>query len=161
MTPEQRKLLGEFEGLVARATSAQVLMKDMVERMHQKMSRYNWCGFYLVDPTDANYLIVGPFSGSFTPHGRFTLSKGLCGAAAMEGKSVVVQDVSKDARYLSGSNMVKSEMVVPIFAKKKLVAELDIESYFLDTFGAADQEFVEACAGLVGRYAEGAGSLGK
>lgn len=159
MIPEQRQLLGEFEGLVARAASAQVLMKDMVERMHQKMSRYNWCGFYLVDPADANYLIVGPFSGSFTPNERIPLNRGLCGAAAVSAKSVVVQDVSKDPRYLQGSSMVKSEMVVPIFAKKKLVAELDIESYFLETFTAAEQEFIEACAGLVGRYAEGAGSL--
>src|SRR5271155_4283152 len=134
MTPEQRQLLAEFKEMAGRANSAPALMKEIVERLHLKMPRYNWCGFYLVDPTDPNFLIVGPFSGSFTPHGRITLSKGLCGAAAMEGKSVVVQDVSKDVRYLAGSNMVKSEMVVPIFAKKKLVAELDIESYFLETF---------------------------
>jgi L-methionine (R)-S-oxide reductase len=159
MTPEQRQLLGEFEGFVARATSAQALMKEIVERLHTKMSRYNWCGFYLVDPTDANYLIVGPFSGSFTPNERIPLNRGLCGAAAMTGKSVIVPDVSKDPRYLQGSNMVKSEMVVPIFAKKKLVGELDVESYFLETFGAADQEFVEASAAMVGRYAETAGSL--
>src|SRR5579871_1806627 len=137
MTPEQRQLLAEFEGFVARATSAQSLMKDIVERLHQKMSRYNWCGFYLVDPTDSNYLIVVPFSGSFTPNERIPLNRGLCGAAAMTGKSVIVPDVSKDPRYLQGSNMVKSEMVVPIFASRKLVGELDVESYFLDTFVAS------------------------
>jgi putative methionine-R-sulfoxide reductase with GAF domain len=48
--------------------------------------------------------------------------------------------------------MVKSEMVVPIFVNKKLAAELDVESYFADTFNGTEQEFVEACAAVVGNY---------
>ena len=118
------------------------------------MTRYNWAGFYLVDPADANFLIVGPFAGSFTPNTRIRLTVGLCGAAATGGKTVVVQDVSKDPRYLAGSSMVKSEIVVPIFAKKKLAAELDIESYFPNTFISAEQNFVEDCAKVVADYLE-------
>jgi L-methionine (R)-S-oxide reductase len=63
-----------------------------------------------------------------------------------------VQDVSKDPRYLSGSPMVKCEIVVPIFVKKKLIAELDIESYFANTFNKSEQDFVEACAAVVGKF---------
>jgi putative methionine-R-sulfoxide reductase with GAF domain len=48
--------------------------------------------------------------------------------------------------------MVNSEIVVPIFVKGKLVAELDIESYFTGTFNGAETEFVEGCAGLVGKF---------
>jgi putative methionine-R-sulfoxide reductase with GAF domain len=48
--------------------------------------------------------------------------------------------------------MVKCEVVVPIFVKKKLAAELDIESYFLGTFTEAEQTFAEACAAVVGDY---------
>jgi GAF domain-containing protein len=65
---------------------------------------------------------------------------------------VVVQDVSKDPRYLAGSSLVKSEIVVPIYAKKKLAAELDIESYFADTFGKSDQDFIEGCARVMAEY---------
>jgi GAF domain-containing protein len=109
-------------------------------------------GFYLVDPADAGYLIVGPYAGSFTPNARIPLNRGLCGAAASSGQVVAVQDVSKDSRYLAGSNLVKSEIVVPIYAKKKLAAELDIESYFADTFGKSDQEFIESCAKVMADY---------
>jgi putative methionine-R-sulfoxide reductase with GAF domain len=49
---------------------------------------------------------------------------------------------------------VKSEIVVPIFARKKLAAELDVESYFADTFTLADQEFLEACGAVVATYLE-------
>jgi len=65
---------------------------------------------------------------------------------------VVVQDVSKDLRYLAGSSLVKSEIVVPIFVNQQLAAELDIESYFADTFNKAEQEFVEACANILANY---------
>ena len=58
----------------------------------------------------------------------------------------------KDSRYLAGSVLVKSEIVVPIFVKNKLAAELDIEGYFEDTFTKSEQEFVEASARLVGPH---------
>ena len=50
----------------------------------------------------------------------------ICGAAASTGKTVVVDDVSKDPRYLACSLETKSEIVVPIFIKGKVAGELDI-----------------------------------
>jgi GAF domain-containing protein len=152
MTPAHKELLQELQSFSATAATAQVLMERIAKRLHEKMTRYNWTGFYLVDPADSNYLIVGPYAGSFTPNVRIPLDRGLCGAAATSGQVVVVQDVSADPRYLAGSSLVKSEIVVPIYVKKKLAGELDIESYFADTFTKPEQEFVEACAGLLASY---------
>ncbi len=146
MTPTQRELLKEFQDYAAQKPSATALLDMIAHKLHAKMTRYNWTGFYLVDPADSGYLIVRPYAGSFTPNARIPLTTGLCGAAATSGQTIVVHDVSKDPRYLAGSNMVKSEIVVPIFVNKKLVGELDIESYFADTFTKLEQEFVEACA---------------
>jgi putative methionine-R-sulfoxide reductase with GAF domain len=39
--------------------------------------------------------------------------------------------------------------------RKKLAAELDVESYFANTFTKSEQEFVEACAAVVGKYLGG------
>ncbi len=150
--PVHEDLLREFQTFAVGAPTAKSLMELISQRLHEKMTRYNWVGFYLVDPADSGILLVGPFVGSFTPNVRIPLDTGLCGAAATSGQTVVVHDVTKDSRYLSGSPMVKCEVVVPIFAKKKLVAELDIESYFAGTFTKADQDFVEACAAIVGEY---------
>jgi GAF domain-containing protein len=146
------ELLREFKDFTTTATTAQAVMERISQRLHEKMTRYNWVGFYLVDPADPGFLQVGPFVGSFTPNARIPLSTGLCGAAASSGQIVVVHDVSTDPRYLSGSSMVKCEIVVPIFVKNKLAAELDVESYFADTFTKSEQDFVEVCAGIVGKY---------
>jgi len=152
MTPVQKELLLEIQEKARSASTVESLMEQISKSLHEKMTRYNWVGFYLVDPADPNYLVVGPFVGSFTPHARIPLSSGLCGAAATSGQSVVVQDVTKDPSYLAGSPMVKSEIVVPIFAKKKLAGELDVESYFADSFPKSEQEFIEACANVVANY---------
>jgi L-methionine (R)-S-oxide reductase len=152
MMPAQMELLQELQKFAQNAPDVEALMDRMAKRLHEKMTRYNWVGFYVVDPADPNYLVVGPFAGSFTPNQRFPLHVGLCGAAATSGKVVVVQDVTADPRYLAGSPMVKSEIVVPIFVNQKLAAELDIESYFPDTFTAIEQPFVEACARVLGDY---------
>src|SRR5271154_6348876 len=148
--PVHEELLQEFQDFARTAPTDKSLMERISQRLHENMTRYNWVGFYLVDPADPGILLVGPFVGSFTPNSRIPLNTGLCGAAATSGQTVVVHDVSKDPRYLVGSPMVKCEVVVPILVNKKLAAELDVESYFAETFTRTEQEFVEACAHLIG-----------
>ena len=152
MTPVHEELLVEFRNFAKSAATAESLMDHMAQRLHEKMTRYNWVGSYLIDPADARFLVVGPYVGSFTPNARIPLNTGLCGAAATTGQTVVVQDVTKDPRYLAGSSLVKSEIVVPIYAKKTLAAELDIESYFADTFNKSEQDFIEGCAKVMADY---------
>jgi GAF domain-containing protein len=152
MTRQHEELLQEFQSFARTAPTATSVMEHIAQRLHEKMTRYNWVGFYLVDPVDSGVLLVGPFVGSFTPNARIPLNTGLCGAAASSGQTVVVHDVSKDPRYLVGSPMVKCEIVVPIFVKSKLAAELDVESYFGSTFTPSEQEFVEACAAIAGKH---------
>jgi putative methionine-R-sulfoxide reductase with GAF domain len=148
MTKEQEEILQEFQES-SKTASANALMEQMAKRLHEKTARYNWVGFYLVDPADPGVLLVGPFVGSFTPNARIPLGSGLCGAAASSGRTVVVDDVRKDARYLAGSSLVISEIVVPISVRGKLAGELDIESYFPNTFTKSEQDFIESCAKIV------------
>ncbi|MGH9494135.1 MAG: GAF domain-containing protein [Candidatus Sulfotelmatobacter sp.] len=154
MTTEQEELLEEFQDFATNA-SPHALIELMAQHLHEKMARYNWVGFYLVDSADPGVLLIGPFVGSFTPNSRIPLDTGLCGAAASIGRTVVVDDVTEDPRYLAGSSMVISEIVVPISVRGKLAGELDIESYFPNTFAKAEQEFVEACARVVEKRMSG------
>jgi GAF domain-containing protein len=153
---EHEELLEEFEAHGRAAVGVKSLMQHIAERLHEGMARYNWVGFYLMEEPAFGALALGPYVGSFMPTLRIPLDKGLCGAAATSGETVVVNNVAADPRYL-GSDLVKSNIVVPIFAKKggaknRVVAELCIESYFADTFTPPEREFVEACAAVVARH---------
>jgi len=152
MIAVHEELLQEFHKFASNAPTAQILMKHIAQRLHETKARYNWVGFYLVDPADPGILVVGPYAGSFSPNVRIPLNTGLCGAAATGGHTVVVDDVNQDSRYLPGSSMVISEIVVPISVKGKLAGELDIESYFPGTFIRPEKDFVEACAAVVRDY---------
>ncbi len=136
--------------------SSSELMKLITERLHQRMLKYNWVGFYMIeqDGGGERVLQLGPFVGSMTPHTRIRLNQGICGAAASTGKTVVVDDVNKDPRYLACSIETKSEIVAPVFARGQVVGELDIDSHFPAAFTADDQKLVEHCAALVGRMLE-------
>src|SRR5215470_20386997 len=153
-TEEYTSLLAELEKLAASAVSADALMNSIVSLLHEKLTRYNWVGFYMIDSNDANMLVLGPFRGAPTPHTRIPLNQGICGAAASSGQTVVVDDVNDDPRYLACSLETKSEIVVPVFAKGRVVGELDIDSHLHAAFGPDDRKLCEHAAHLLGKFLE-------
>jgi GAF domain-containing protein len=143
----------EVDNLASRCSSAEQFMTGITELLNLKMLKYNWVGFYMLDNTGPEpMLVLGPFVGSMTPHTRIPLHQGICGAAASTGQTVVVDDVNKDPRYLACSLETKSEIVVPVFAKGKVVGELDIDSHYPAAFSGTDRELVECCAQAVGKF---------
>src|SRR5215831_11238030 len=153
--PKYEDLLRQIEDLAAEAPDTKTLMQRLSEHVHSVMPRYNSVSFRFIDAANPGMLILGPYTGSFTPQRRIAFGQGLCGTAAATEKTVVVNNVADDSRYLRASSMVKSEIVVPIFVRGKFTAEIDVQSYFADTF--KDQEsrsFVESCASLVGKFME-------
>ncbi len=141
--------------LAKSTSSAQQLMQAMVKLLHDRILKYNWVGFYLLEPgAEPPMLALAAFEGAMTPHTRIPLNQGICGAAASSGETVVVDDVSKDPRYLACSLETKSEIVVPVFAHGKVVGELDIDSHFPAAFTQEHREFVQHCALLVGKKLE-------
>ena len=145
----------EIDEIAKIASTAQTLMQKMVKVLHERMLKYNWVGFYMLEPgANPPMLVLGAFEGAMTPHTRIPLNQGICGAAASSGHTVVVDDVSKDPRYLACSLETKSEIVVPVFSRGKVVGELDIDSHFPAAFGLEDQKLVQYCAEVVGSKLE-------
>jgi GAF domain-containing protein len=150
------QILTDLEAAAQHSPTAEALMKAIVERLRNNLSAYNWVGFYMIEETPGAepMLVLGPFVGADTPHKRIPLNQGICGAAASSGKTVVVDDVNSDPRYLTCSIETRSEIVAPISANGKVVGELDIDSHQHAAFREEDRQLVEACATLVGRYLE-------
>jgi L-methionine (R)-S-oxide reductase len=145
------KLVDEIERLAVPGSRPDVVMQHISDRLHGELVRYNWVGFYLAEPNDPNYMLLGPHSGVFTPHIRVSLHEGIRGAAASLGKTVAVNDVRQDSRYLMGVEETQSEIVAPILIYGSAVAELNISSFFKDTWDAEETAFVERCAAVVRR----------
>jgi len=150
-----KDLIPMIDAASTRAATSTDFMGEIVAVLHKNLLKYNWVGFYMIDNSGKEQMLVlGPFKGSMTPHTRIPLNQGICGAAASSGKTVVVDDVSADSRYLACSVETKSEIVVPVFVKGKVVGELDIDSHFPAAFGAEDRVLCEHAAKALGKWME-------
>ncbi|HUI51725.1 MAG TPA: GAF domain-containing protein [Terriglobales bacterium] len=147
-------LIVEIDALAKTAATGEALMKAIVALLHEKLTKYNWVGFYMLEKEGGDVLVLGPFKGTMTPHTRIPLNQGICGAAASSGKTIVVDDVNADPRYLACSLETKSEIVVPVFVKGKVAGELDIDSHFRAAFGPEDRQLCEHAAALLGQFLE-------
>ncbi len=155
VTSRIEEVRNEITTLASAAPSAKDLMQGMCKLLHERMLKYSWVGFYMLEAgAQPPMLVLDAFVGAMTPHTRIPLNQGICGAAASSGKTIVVDDVSKDPRYLACSLETKSEIVVPIFVAKQVAGELDIDSHFSAAFGAEDQNLVQYCAEVVGKKLE-------
>jgi GAF domain-containing protein len=147
-------IVTEIKLFAATAKDLTSLQEFCVSSIAGRLSNYNWVGFYMLDPTDENFLVLGPFHGAQTEHVRIPITEGICGAAVVQGKTVIVDDVSADPRYLACSLETRSEIVVPIWAKGKIVGEIDIDSHRLNAFASDDRSFLENCAAAIGQFLE-------
>jgi len=154
LTPEMLTLLAHIRQSATTAPTLQSLQEEIVNSIAASLPAYSWTGFYMLDPNDAEMLVVGPFVGDPTPHVRIPVTQGICGAAVASKSTVIVDDVTTDPRYLSCSIKTKSEIVVPIYAHGEVVGEIDIDSHQPAAFSRVDQAFLEEVAHIVGLYIE-------
>jgi L-methionine (R)-S-oxide reductase len=157
MTTDYEQLAAELTTIAEASNDAEELLGLIVQRLQERLPHFNWVGFYMLEkgqPGEDPVLVLGPYVGAETPHKRIPLNQGICGAAVSLGKTVVVDDVNADPRYLACSIETKSEIVAPVFVKGNVVGELDIDSHVPAAFTGADRKLVEHCAALVGNYLE-------
>lgn len=112
--------------------------------------RFYWTGFYLVDPLKESELVVGPYQGTLGCL-RIPFGKGVCGAVAASGETLIVPDVHAFPGHIACDSRTNSEIVVPVFnSDGKLAAVLDVDSTEHDAFDDDDKSGLERiCAGLL------------
>ncbi|HEY4123187.1 MAG TPA: GAF domain-containing protein, partial [Rhizomicrobium sp.] len=104
----------------------------------------NWAGFYLLRDGE---LVLGPFQGR-PACVRIALGKGVCGTAAAQRKTIVVEDVEKFPGHIACDTASRSEVVVPLIAGGKLIGVLDIDAPITARFDDEDRRGVENLAAL-------------
>src|SRR5712692_5216042 len=143
---EARQLLGRIDSLLS-TSSGRGARDGIVKLLNASVSSYSWVGIYLVDGRD---LQLDAWSGpEATEHVRIPIGEGICGFAAKAGRTEIVSDVSRDARYLECFPSTKSEIVVPIISGGKVLGEIDVDSGTFDAFSSLDREFLEAVATML------------
>lgn len=137
------RLLEDVRDIVSRPLGRDAKLLAVCRMLADNLPHYDWVGFYLTEAAKPDELVLGPFVGEPTEHVRIPFGHGVCGQAAAKGETVLVDDVTKEANYLSCSAKVKSEIVVPIFKDGRVAGELDIDSHTASVFTAEDRRLLE------------------
>jgi L-methionine (R)-S-oxide reductase len=101
-----------------------------------------WTGFYrVVEP--GRLLLIGPYQGTLGCM-EIEFGRGVCGTAAAEKRTVIVEDVNAFPGHIACDARSRSEIVVPVFdANRNLIAVLDIDSDQPAAFNEEDREGLE------------------
>jgi L-methionine (R)-S-oxide reductase len=137
-----RQVASILEGerdLTANAAQFSALVYDTIADL-------NWAGFYLAVPAksgDGQDLLVGPFQGK-PACARIPFGRGVCGATALERRTIVVPDVHVFPGHIACDSASNSEIVIPLIKDGALVGVFDIDSPLLNRFSAEDRAGLEA-----------------
>jgi L-methionine (R)-S-oxide reductase len=119
-------------------------MATVASMLAASFDHYFWTGFYVVDPTKGDELVVGPYQGTLGCL-RIAFGRGVCGAAAVTGQTQLVADVHAFPGHIACDSRSQSELVVPVFdSGGALIAVFDIDSDRPAAFDGVDAAGVEA-----------------
>jgi L-methionine (R)-S-oxide reductase len=125
-------LAGETEFIANAANFAAFIYNELPD--------VNWAGLYLARPSGE--LVLGPFCGR-PACTRLPPGRGVCGAAALQRTTVVVDDVDAFADHIVCDTASRSEIVVPLFFGGKFAGVFDCDSPSLARFTADDRVGIE------------------
>jgi L-methionine (R)-S-oxide reductase len=115
--------------------------------LHHSFDYFFWTGFYrVVAPGE---LLIGPYQETLGCL-RISFNRGVCGAAARRGETVIVPDVHQFPGHIACDPNSKSEIVVPVFNHRdELIAVLDVDSVEYDAFDEVDKRHLEEIVALL------------
>jgi len=138
-------VLLQLEALMKDEPSAPANLANASALLKHTLPDTNWAGFYLFDGKE---LVLGPFQG-LPACIRIPLSRGVCGTAAAERRTLVVGDVHEFPGHIACDAASNSEIVVPLIKDDRLLGVLDIDSPLKDRFDDEERRFLERFAALV------------
>jgi L-methionine (R)-S-oxide reductase len=124
-----RSLLEGERDLIANAANFSALL-------YHALPDLNWAGFYFYKDGE---LVLGPFQGQ-PACVRIAVGKGVCGTAAAQRQTILVDDVHEFPGHIACDSASNSEIVVPLIENEKLFGVLDLDSPSLARFDDQDAE---------------------
>jgi GAF domain-containing protein len=137
-----QRLLQQAQGLLSVSDNRITNAANLSALLFQELPDINWAGFYFLH---GQQLLLGPFQGK-PACVSIDMGKGVCGAAAMSGKTIRVDDVDEFDGHIVCDAASRSEIVAPLFKDGKLLGVLDIDSAQHGRFSADDETGLNALA---------------
>ena len=120
-------------------------MANAASLIFNTLDRLNWAGFYELE---GERLVLGPFMG-MPACIEIPLGKGVCGVAAKENRTVVVENVHDFPGHIPCDCASNSEIVIPLRRDGRVFGVLDIDSPVFGRFTEEDRLGLEEAAAII------------
>jgi GAF domain-containing protein len=138
-----RQLEAQAVALLEGETDAQANAANLAALVFHQLPDLNWAGFYFLQGAE---LVVGPFQG-LPACVRIPLGRGVCGTAAAESRTIVVDDVALFPGHIPCDADSRSEIVVPLIdVAGAVIGVLDLDSPLPSRFDEDDARGLESIA---------------
>lgn len=145
---EMYKLLtAQIDAIVGDGTLVISDLSNVSAVLNEALQEINWVGFYLMKD---GMLQLGPFQGKLACT-KIALGKGVCGTAAKEMVTQLVEDVHEFPGHIACDSASNSEIVVPMIVNGSVIGVLDIDSPNFSRFDKEDQEGLEEIVHILER----------
>ena len=138
------ELLSQARALLAGERDATANAANLAALVFHTLPDLNWAGFYWMKQGE---LVLGPFQGK-PACVRIAIGAGVCGTAARDMRTVVVEDVHRFPGHIACDSASNSEVVVPLVRGGKVIGVLDLDSPSARRFDDEDARALEALAAI-------------
>lgn len=142
-------LLPQIKALISGETDTIANLANICAALKEQFNWF-WIGFYLVKQEE---LIVGPFQGPIACT-RIAKGRGVCGKAWQEERTLIVEDVNTFNDHIACNSNSKSEIVLPLVVKGKVIGVLDIDHNKTEAFDTSDQKYLEELLQIIAEHME-------
>lgn len=145
MTPLYNDMQLQLRGLLDGERDWIANLANTAALLWMHLPDINWVGFYLMRGDE---LVLGPFQGK-PACTRIAMGKGVCGTAAAERTTQLVEDVHQFPGHIACDAASNSEIVVPMICSGRVIGVLDIDSPVRGRFSDEDRTGLERVVKLL------------
>lgn len=138
----------EAESLIKGVSYFTANLANLSSLIYNSLPDVNWAGFYLLE---GDKLVLGPFQGKPACI-EIPLGKGVCGTAAKEDRTLVVDDVTSFKGHIACDSASRSEIVIPLHGNSGVAGVIDIDSSSFSRFSENDREELEKLARITEKH---------
>lgn len=139
------ELLQQAEAIIQDENDLVANLANLSALIYWQLADVSWAGFYLLK---ANELVLGPFQGK-PACVRIPLGRGVCGVAAAQKQTQIVEDVHQFDGHIACDSASNSEIVLPILKNNEIFAVLDLDSEQLSRFDENDKQGLSKLVELI------------
>lgn len=121
------------------------LLETILEQLGQLWG-YHHGAILLHDPATDELVVAASRAYAHAPGQRVAAGQGICGAVFRSSKPLVIDDVTKDKRYIEGVAGAHSELAVPLMWEGHVLGVLNVESLQVGAYSDTDLDLLTTVA---------------